>query len=166
MSRQSQKVLYWLTGHQICTNFYCYLKLKIRQRRFPSALAPMGLEYKQTAGLLTVNSPRVNGCTVWLATADVVPQQLVGESCPVYMDDIIVYSPYFESYLQDIERVLCRPWGARLELKPSKCQFMKSDVNYSCYVVSTDKVGPDPRNERVTQECPCSSKKIEVRALL
>ncbi|KRY45379.1 Retrovirus-related Pol polyprotein from transposon 17.6 [Trichinella britovi] len=50
---------------------------------------------------------------------------LVGKSCLVYLDDIIVFSATEEEHLIRLEEVFQRLKGVGLKIKPEKCQLMK-----------------------------------------
>ncbi|KRY29757.1 Retrovirus-related Pol polyprotein from transposon 17.6 [Trichinella spiralis] len=50
---------------------------------------------------------------------------LVGKSCLVYLDDIIVFSATEEEHLTRLEEVFQRLKGVGLKIKPEKCQLMK-----------------------------------------
>ena len=62
----------------------------------------------------------------------------------LYLDDIIVISPDFQSHLERLEEVLKRLRGAKLKLKPSKCELFQSEVRYLGHVVSSQGVSTDP----------------------
>ena len=62
----------------------------------------------------------------------------------LYLDDIIVISPDFDSHLERLEEVLKRLRGANLKLKPSKCELFKDKVRYLGHVVSSHGVSTDP----------------------
>lgn len=108
----------------------------------------------------------VNSPAVWQRTADVILEGLIGQSCHVYMDDIVIYSRDFDSHLRDIERVLKRLRAAGLKLKPSKCQFLRSQVKYLGHIVSADGVRPDPEKEEAIRNFPRPTKVREIREFL
>lgn len=75
-------------------------------------------------------------------------QQCLGsmhlKECVVFLDDILVYSPTFESHLKRLKGVFQRLRDCGLKLKPSKCEFLKSHVQYLGHVVSEDGISTDP----------------------
>lgn len=48
----------------------------------------------------------------------------------VYLDDILIFSETFEEHLHHLELVLKWLSAAGLKLKPSKCQFIRTTVEY------------------------------------
>ena len=70
----------------------------------------------------------------------------------LYLDDVIVISPDFASHLERLEEVLRRLRGAKLKLKPSKCELLKSEVRYLGHVVSSNGVSTDPDKVKAVSE--------------
>ena len=56
--------------------------------------------------------------------------------CLVYQDDIIVYSRSFADHINHLNDVFSRLCSAYVKLKPSKCSFARSSVEYLGHVVS------------------------------
>lgn len=108
----------------------------------------------------------VNSSAVWQRTADVVLAGLLGRSCHVYLDDVIIYSDNFDQHLADIESVLLRFRAAGLKLKPCKCQFLKPEVKYLGHILSSEGVRPDPGKLNSIHEFPIPRSAREVRQFL
>ena len=70
----------------------------------------------------------------------------------IYLDDIILFSNSFQQHLQHIEEVLQKLRQADLKLKPQKCHFAKSEVNYLGHVVNSEGIRPDPVKCAAIQE--------------
>ena len=68
---------------------------------------------------------------------------LACDSCMVYIDDILVIGATFQDHLENIRKVFARLRAAGLCLKPQKCSFVKREVTYLGYVVSSDGMSPD-----------------------
>jgi len=64
--------------------------------------------------------------------------------CLIYIDDIIIFSRTFEEHLSRLSLVFDRLRQANLKLKPSKCHFAQSSVNFLGFVVSSKGILPDP----------------------
>ena len=56
--------------------------------------------------------------------------------CLIYLDDVIIFSSTFEEHLERLDAVFSRLKQHNLKLKPSKCEFLKSEVTYLGHVVS------------------------------
>ena len=75
---------------------------------------------------------------------DLVLAGLVGASCLVYLDDIIILGEDFHHHLKNIQSVLQRIREAGLKLQPPKCYFFKQTVGYLGHTVSREGVAVDP----------------------
>ena len=58
------------------------------------------------------------------------------DSVFVYLDDILIVSATFEDHLREVGRVLDRLSEAGLHLKPSKCSFVREEVEYLGFTIS------------------------------
>ena len=48
----------------------------------------------------------------------------------VYIDNVLVFSRTLDDHLENLTRVIQRIQGAGLKLKPSKCHFLRTEVEY------------------------------------
>ncbi len=69
----------------------------------------------------------------------------------VYLDDVIVYSPDFESHLQHLEQVFRAMEKYGLKLQPDKCQLFRKEVTFLGHCVSASGVSVDPEKVSVVQ---------------
>ena len=84
----------------------------------------------------------------------------------VYIDDVLVYSPTFESHLKDLETVIDRLIESNLQLKPSKCQLFQRELVYLGHLVSADGIRPDPKKIKAIVAMPTQSDVTGVRSFL
>ena len=84
----------------------------------------------------------------------------------VYLDDIIIYSPSFDSHLHHMESVLQRIQSSGLTLQISKCQFCKLKLRYLGHVVSQYGIEPDPEKIRAVRDYPIPVRLKDVRTFL
>lgn len=61
----------------------------------------------------------------------------------VYLDDILIWSSTLEEHHKVVHEVLCRLQEHDLYLRPKKCEFEKSLVNYLGLIISPGKVSMD-----------------------
>ena len=66
------------------------------------------------------------------------------KECLIFLDDILVFSQNFEEHLERLEAIFNRLKQHGLKLKPNKCEFFKTKVNYLGHVVSHSGVETDP----------------------
>jgi transposase InsO family protein len=64
--------------------------------------------------------------------------------CLVYLDDILVFSPTFDAHLASLDKVLQRLRRADLKIKPSKCEWARTELHYLGHVINTQGKKPDP----------------------
>ncbi|CAF2205227.1 unnamed protein product [Rotaria magnacalcarata] len=74
---------------------------------------------------------------------DIVLAGIKWQSCLVYIDDIIVFSPTFEQHIHDLSTVFDRPANAGLTLKASKCDFCRRELKYLGHLITADGIKPD-----------------------
>ena len=83
--------------------------------------------------------------------------------CIIYLDDIIVHSKTPEEHLERLEAVFRKIAKAGLKLKPSKCEFFKSEITYLGHIVSNNGIAMDPKKIRAIQLWPRPTTVTEVR---
>ena len=68
------------------------------------------------------------------------------------MDDIIVFSKTPEEHVQRLRGGFEKLSAAGLQLKPSKCEFFKSQIAYLGHIVSKDGIETDPKKITAIKE--------------
>lgn len=86
--------------------------------------------------------------------------------CVCYIDDILIYSKTFEEHLEHLRLVLKRVSAAGLLLKPSKCEFVKREINFLGHVVSGDGIRTDPKKIQKIENFPVPTSPTEVKSFL
>jgi hypothetical protein len=97
---------------------------------------------------------------------DIIPRDLVGNECYVFMDDIIVFGKTIEEHASRLEHVLQRFDRANLQLQPSKCVLAKPQVEYLGYIVSRDGIKASPDKTKAVRNYPVPKTTKEVRSFL
>ena len=83
---------------------------------------------------------------------DAVLAGLRWQTCLVYLDDIIIFSPDFETHLHRLDLVFQRLSESNLVLCPNKCELFQTKVAYLGHVVSADGIVPqESKLEKVRQ---------------
>ena len=84
----------------------------------------------------------------------------------VYIDDILIFSESIEDHLQHLQLVLERLVGAKLKLKPSKCRFIRNQVEYLGHVITPDGLKTSPKLLEAVKKFPIPRNLREVRQYL
>ena len=64
--------------------------------------------------------------------------------CTVYIDDILIYSNFWEEHTAHIKKVLEHLWIAGLQINISKCEFNVTEVYYLSIIITTDSICMNP----------------------
>ena len=97
---------------------------------------------------------------------DLVLTGLQWAQCLVYLDNVIILGRLFEGHMQNLAAVFERLRGAGLRLKPSKCTFFKSQVQYFGHIISHDGVATDPEKTAKVAEWPTPNCRRKVQQFL
>ena len=72
----------------------------------------------------------------------------------IYMDDIFIFAPDKVTLMKNTGRVLARLQENDLFLKPAKCEFYKTKVEYLGMVIEEGKISMDPGKLRGIRDWP------------
>ena len=89
--------------------------------------------------------------------------QFKWSECLVYLDDVIVLGRSFEEHLRNLRSVFQRLRESGLHLKPSKCSFFQSEVQYLGHIISRDGVATDPAKIEKVADGPAPTTKREAQ---
>ena len=84
----------------------------------------------------------------------------------VYIDDVLIYSTTLNEHLKHLKQVNQRIEGAGLKLKPSKCCFVKEEVEYLSHVLTPNRLKTNPRLVVAVRVYPQPQNVKEVRQFL
>ena len=110
------------------------------------------------------------GLTNAPATFQYLMETCLGEMhlkwCIIYLDDIIVFSRTLEEHIERLRGVFLKLAATGLRLKPSKCKFFKSRVNYLGHIVSKEGIKTDPKKIEAIKKWLVPMTVTEVRSFL
>ncbi|GJP47149.1 hypothetical protein CLOM_g6376 [Closterium sp. NIES-68] len=86
-----------------------------------------------------------NAPSTFQLTMNWVFRDLLDKCVIVYLDDILIYSKTHEQHLTDLEQVSQRLQEHRLITKGSKCEFLKSELEFLGHVVGADGIKIDSK---------------------
>jgi hypothetical protein len=84
----------------------------------------------------------------------------------VYLDDIIIVSPSFDTHLRHLTEVFSRLRDANLKLNPEKCHFCCSELRYLGHIVNRDGVHTDLKKIRAIAHWPAPTTVRKIRQFL
>ena len=98
---------------------------------------------------------------------DTIFEDLISEGVVVmYLDDILIFTKTLEEHQEVVQQVMELLQQHNLSLKPEKCEFKKSSMEYLGVIVSHDSVKMDPIKVAGVTEWPISTNKKEVQSFL
>ena len=98
---------------------------------------------------------------------DSIFEELISEGVVVvYLDDILIFTKTLEEHRRVVKRVLEILQDNNLFLKPEKCEFERTEIEYLGVVISHNSVRMDPVKVSGVSEWPTPSSKKEVQSFL
>ena len=83
-----------------------------------------------------------------------------------YLDDIIIFSKNEEGCLKHLKIIFQRLKEVGLKLKRSKCDFMKTQIQYLGHLISSDGIQPLPEKLESIKNMPATRNAKEVKQFL
>ncbi|KAL4153815.1 hypothetical protein QTP88_001648 [Uroleucon formosanum] len=84
----------------------------------------------------------------------------------VYLDDIIIYALNLEDHSRKLKEVFDRLRESNLKLQPSKCSFLRKEVNYLGHVITDKGVRPNPQKIDCVVKFPTPTNAKEIKSFL
>jgi hypothetical protein len=70
----------------------------------------------------------------------------------IFFDDILVFSPSFESHVEHLKQVFDWLRRDQWKLKKSKCSFARQSISYLGHMISADGLSTDPVKVRAVAD--------------
>ena len=84
----------------------------------------------------------------------------------VYIDDVLIFSPTLEDHLAHIHQAVRKIADCGLNLKPSKCQFVRHEVEFLGHVITPDGLRPDASKIGAVRQFPTPKSVKELHQFL
>jgi len=108
-----------------------------------------------------------NSPTTFQTMMDDIFEDLISEGVVVvYLDDILIFTETLEEHRKVTRRVLDLLEKHKLYLRPDKCEFEKTMVEYLGVIISHNSVSMDPVKIAGVTEWPTPMNKKEVQSFL
>lgn len=95
-----------------------------------------------------------------------VLKPLIGKSCYVYIDDIIIVGKNREDHLKNLEEVFSLLEKANLKVNIEKSKFLKTEVEFLGHVVTQNGILPDPDKISAIQRIPAPKNLKQLKSFL
>ena len=107
-----------------------------------------------------------NAPAIFQRTMERVLHGLIGKTCLVYLDDLVVFGTTPEDHLANLRLVFERLRKFNLTVKPSKCSFNKTEILLLGYVIDKNGIRSNPAKVAAIRDLPPPTKVSEVRTFL
>lgn len=91
---------------------------------------------------------------------------LQGVEMFVYMDDIVLYASSLLEHTNQMKKLLGRLKTAGLTLQPTKCLFLRNEVEYLGHIIFEKGVQPDPSKTLAVAQFPQPRNRKTIKQLL
>ena len=107
-----------------------------------------------------------NAPSTFMRAMTLVLKGMSWEEVLAYLDDVIVTGKGFDGHLENLHKVLQRLRWHNLKLKPRKCEFFKTQVNYLGRVVTRDGVKVDPAKVETVKNWPVPKSANDIQVFM
>lgn len=107
-----------------------------------------------------------NGPATFQRLMQATMSDLIFDIMLVYLDDILVYSPTFESHLERLDIVFKRLQHTGLKVKWGKCHFLQKEVKFLGHQISAEGIATDPSKIAAVKEWPVPATVKELQSFL
>ena len=91
---------------------------------------------------------------------------LIGSTCLVYLDDIVVFAATVEEHLERLQQVLDRLREVNLRANLSKCEFLQEETSYLGHRISSEGIGMEYDKIQAVMEFPTPANVRQIQAFL
>jgi hypothetical protein len=108
-----------------------------------------------------------NAPATWQRFMNHIFANLSYKECLLYLDDVIVFSSdNIEEHLNRLRHVFEKMRESNLKFKPTKCHFLKKEVEYLGHIVTQEGYKPNPNKIEIVKNYPQPKKAKDIRAFL
>lgn len=92
--------------------------------------------------------------------------EIIGKSCLVYMDDIIVYSASLQQHMQDLKVVFNKLKSANLKIQQDKSEFLKKELEFLGHIVTPEGTKPNPKKIEAIQNFVLPTTRRQIKSFI
>uniref|UniRef100_A0A8C5QSN3 ribonuclease H n=1 Tax=Leptobrachium leishanense TaxID=445787 RepID=A0A8C5QSN3_9ANUR len=93
-------------------------------------------------------------------------QLFAGQPCEIVVDDILIWGSSVEEHDKRLKCILDRARAINLQLNPTKCRFIVSEVPYVGHLLTDKGVKPDPEKNKAIHQMPVPEDKHALQRFL
>jgi hypothetical protein len=105
-----------------------------------------------------------NAQSTFMSLLNELLKYFIGKFMIVYLDDILLFSKTKVEHLRHLNMVLRRLQHEKLLINLKKFSFMKIEIMYMGFVISSNELNMDPEKVREIREWPSPRSVFEVRS--
>jgi hypothetical protein len=123
--------------------------------------------FKTNEGLyewLAMSFGLTNAPSTFMRLMNEILKEFIEKSVIVYLDDIFIFSKTEAEHLKHLATVMQKLQQEKLLINMKKSSFMKTELIYLGFVISTDKLRMDPNKVEVIKNWPSPTSIFEVRS--
>jgi hypothetical protein len=140
---------------------YHHIPLSAEGKRKTAFSTPQGQFQFRVLSFGMKRSPRIFQRALHLILGD-----LVWKACLVYLDDIIIFGPDFETFLANLTKVFERLAQAGASISLDKSRFLAKEVKFLGFIVDKDTCRPAPETVETIKAYPLPRTPKELQRFL
>ena len=105
-----------------------------------------------------------NSLSTFMRLMNEILNYFIGKFVVVYLDDVLVFSRIKEEHLRHLMLVMRRLQQEKLLINLKKSYFMKTELIYLGFVISSNELKMDPEKVEAIREWPFPRSMFEVRS--
>lgn len=91
---------------------------------------------------------------------------LIGKTCLVYMDDVIVFSTSLQEHIEKLSKVFDRFRKCKLKIQLDKSDFLRKEAEFLGHVVTPQGIKPNPKKIEAIYKYPIPKTTKEIKSFL